>query len=155
MAVNPMQWFFTNRYVHIRSFLQPALEDELVPHHLRERVEGRITNAIRLAKIRIGLHAIIYISIVGTVVSTVLNWIAQHFGSALFTFFGTVFASLVWLVTFLVLTAVIGLLLVNRALSLLEADIYVLSMEVVARTVVEKSDTMPSYQRIQRKYVKT
>lgn len=148
MRSQPIRWFLSNRYVHMRSFLGPSLEEAAVPERLRERLRPRLASAMRLAKIRVGLFALIYAAILGTVGAAMVEYLARVFGGQLFTLAGQAFALLVAFAALLAIMGLVGLAVVNRTLAILEVEIYVLGMEVVSRCVVDGDANLPSSQYV-------
>ena len=150
MGVRLSEWFLANKYQHMRSFLEPSWGHEVIDDRLRARLQRRLRTAVRLIKVRFGLFVIVYAGVLGTAGATLLNWIAERFGAGLFAFASTAFATIVAVASLLAILAGIGILLINRTLSLLDADVYMLSMEVVAR-VVQAGGPVPSEAYVRRR----
>lgn len=106
---------------------------------------------MRLAKIRVALFAMIYAAILGTVGAAIVEYLARVFGGQLFELAGQGFAMLVAFAAFLAIVGLAGLAVVNRALAILEVEIYVLGMEVVSRCVAKKDAHLPSNQYVRKK----
>lgn len=150
--IKPLRWFLTNRYVHLRSFLGPSLEDAAVPKRLRERLKPRLESAMRLAKWRAVFFVMVYAAVLGTAGAAIADYLASVFGGGLFTVAGQAFATIVAFAALFAAVGLIGVFLVNRALALLEAEIYVLGMEVVSLCVKKGDANLPSGQQIKRRF---
>ena len=146
MPFRPVTWFATNKFVHLRTYLGPSLAHRGIPHTLRERVDRRLDTAIRLARLKVVLYMVIYASFLGTFVPTLANALAASLGRQLFPYVSGVFTAILVLFGAFATVSFLLLIPVNRTLDLLEADINVFGMEVVARTLAD-GGALPSSAR--------
>lgn len=145
--MRPVRWFFTNKFVHAQDFLQAPMEDRCVPDELRTRLARRLSSANRLAKWRIVLYVFLYSAILSASIALLGEGLTQVTGAAWVQALASIVFLILQIISPLSVLALILLVPLNRTLGLLEADIYVLGMEVVARNVAANGP-LPSAQKL-------
>lgn len=123
-----VRWIVRNKFLHIRTFMQPVLDSGHVPARLKSRIQRRVVNAQRLVVARAGVYAILVVAAVGSVLIGLTNALAARY---------TAFVTLVvyGAILFSGSLGVVALALLNRSLGIIEAEIYVLSMHAMSHHV--------------------
>lgn len=141
---HPLKWFLTNKYGHIEAFLKPSLEHGAVSQTLRRRMQKRLKNAKRLVKVRAALYGLLALSLITAVAGYAFDLLAQITEAGWVETAEGAFTLLVVIVSPLAILATPALFVVMRALSLLEAELYVFGMEVVTANAGAPDGILPS-----------